>query len=248
MVLDAVGASESGAQMSAEGPRRSAAHVHPAVRHRGGLRRPRPGARTRRGAGLAGPSRPDPAGISGRRSQDGADLPDDRLGAVVGARRSGRARRRPHRVAGPRLGHHQLRRREDLRRGGRTRDRRPSGVYDVVVVGRPSERWGSEVVAVVQLAEDSSSPTRNSSRWPAHIARYKVPKAFVRRRRLCGPPPARPITAGRRLRHWTRRESAGHLLTVASPRSRDRGSKSGPPVDCQPHFACRIGIQITMAA
>ena len=27
-------------------------------------------------------------------------------------------------------------------------------VYDVVVVGRPSERWGSEVVAVVQLVED----------------------------------------------------------------------------------------------
>ncbi len=28
-------------------------------------------------------------------------------------------------------------------------------VADVVVTGRPSERWGSEVVAVVQLAEGS---------------------------------------------------------------------------------------------
>ena len=30
-------------------------------------------------------------------------------------------------------------------------------VYDVVVVGRPSERWGSEVVAVVQFAEGKSA-------------------------------------------------------------------------------------------
>ena len=30
-------------------------------------------------------------------------------------------------------------------------------VYDVVVVGRPSERWGSEVVAVVQFAEGESA-------------------------------------------------------------------------------------------
>ena len=30
-------------------------------------------------------------------------------------------------------------------------------VYDVIVVGRPSERWGNEVVAIVQLAEDKSA-------------------------------------------------------------------------------------------
>lgn len=30
-------------------------------------------------------------------------------------------------------------------------------VYDVVVVGRPSERWGSEVVAIVQFAEGASA-------------------------------------------------------------------------------------------
>ncbi|WP_235892585.1 acyl-CoA synthetase [Mycolicibacterium hodleri] len=54
-------------------------------------------------------------------------------------------------------------------------------VYDVVVVGRPSERWGSEVVAVVQLAdgaeagdEDLIDVCRKS------IARYKIPKAFIR--------------------------------------------------------------------
>jgi fatty-acyl-CoA synthase len=53
-------------------------------------------------------------------------------------------------------------------------------VADVVVVGRPSERWGQEVVAVVQLAEgattDGASVTEHAS---AHIARYKLPKDVV---------------------------------------------------------------------
>jgi fatty-acyl-CoA synthase len=53
-------------------------------------------------------------------------------------------------------------------------------VADVVVTGRPSERWGSEVVAVVQLAEgapeDEASIVDHAS---AHIARYKLPKQVV---------------------------------------------------------------------
>jgi fatty-acyl-CoA synthase len=53
-------------------------------------------------------------------------------------------------------------------------------VADVVVTGRPSERWGSEVVAVVQLSEgasaDGSSIVDHAS---AHIARYKLPKEVV---------------------------------------------------------------------
>jgi acyl-CoA synthetase (AMP-forming)/AMP-acid ligase II len=53
-------------------------------------------------------------------------------------------------------------------------------VADVVVTGRPSERWGSEVVAVVQLAEgsdgDSASIVTHASE---HIARYKLPKEVV---------------------------------------------------------------------
>jgi len=53
-------------------------------------------------------------------------------------------------------------------------------VADVVVTGRPSERWGSEVVAVVQLAEgaeaDQASICDHAS---AHIARYKLPKEVV---------------------------------------------------------------------
>ncbi|MFP6664952.1 MAG: acyl-CoA synthetase [Deltaproteobacteria bacterium] len=55
-------------------------------------------------------------------------------------------------------------------------------VYDVVVAGRPSERWGQEVVAVVQLcAGESEEGAAEALREECgrHIARYKLPKAFV---------------------------------------------------------------------
>lgn len=54
-------------------------------------------------------------------------------------------------------------------------------VNDVVVVGCPSERWGSEVVAVVQAAEGTSPTDEDLVEVCARqIARYKIPKAFVR--------------------------------------------------------------------
>jgi fatty-acyl-CoA synthase len=54
-------------------------------------------------------------------------------------------------------------------------------VLDVLVVGRRSERWGEEVVAVVQLAPGSAATDDGlSAAARAHIARYKVPKAIVR--------------------------------------------------------------------
>ena len=53
-------------------------------------------------------------------------------------------------------------------------------VADVVVTGRPSERWGSEVVAVVQLAEDASADEASIvEHASAHIARFKLPKEVV---------------------------------------------------------------------
>jgi acyl-CoA synthetase (AMP-forming)/AMP-acid ligase II len=53
-------------------------------------------------------------------------------------------------------------------------------VYDVVVVGRPSERWGSEVVAIVQFAEGATATDAELVEvCNRSIARYKVPKAFV---------------------------------------------------------------------
>ena len=54
------------------------------------------------------------------------------------------------------------------------------GVYDAVVAGRPSERWGNEVVAVVQL-RDGCDPSIDDLlvECERHIARYKLPKAIV---------------------------------------------------------------------
>jgi len=54
-------------------------------------------------------------------------------------------------------------------------------VRDCVVVGRPSERWGSEAVAVVQLHDGAeASDEELLAECAAHVARYKVPKAVVR--------------------------------------------------------------------
>jgi fatty-acyl-CoA synthase len=53
-------------------------------------------------------------------------------------------------------------------------------VADVVVAGRPSERWGQEVVAVVALTDGA---TVDADELIAHaatsLARYKLPKAVV---------------------------------------------------------------------
>ena len=53
-------------------------------------------------------------------------------------------------------------------------------VYDCVVAGRPSERWGNEVVAIVRVREGfevDDEALREEAEH--HIARYKLPKAFV---------------------------------------------------------------------
>jgi fatty-acyl-CoA synthase len=58
-------------------------------------------------------------------------------------------------------------------------------VFDCVVAGRPSERWGNEVVAVVQLADGVEASDDDLLEEAArHIARYKLPKAIVRRDRI----------------------------------------------------------------
>lgn len=55
-------------------------------------------------------------------------------------------------------------------------------VRDVVVTGRPSERWGSEVVTVVQIEEGREQVTDAEllAECALHIARYKLPKAILR--------------------------------------------------------------------
>ena len=62
-------------------------------------------------------------------------------------------------------------------------------VYDVVVTGRPSTRWGNEVVAVVQLAEGHDALREELAdsiiaEAARHIARYKLPKDVVFRSRV----------------------------------------------------------------
>jgi fatty-acyl-CoA synthase len=54
------------------------------------------------------------------------------------------------------------------------------GVYDCLVAGRPSQRWGNEVVAVVRIRNGYSVTESDLLEEAArHIARYKLPKAFV---------------------------------------------------------------------
>ena len=53
-------------------------------------------------------------------------------------------------------------------------------VFDAVVTGRKSERWGQEVVAIVRLRDDASADEASIlDECAKHIARYKLPKAFI---------------------------------------------------------------------
>jgi acyl-CoA synthetase (AMP-forming)/AMP-acid ligase II len=75
------------------------------------------------------------------------------------------------------------------------------GVYDVIVVGRPSEQWGSEVVAIVQLAEGATvTDDELLAEAVKHIARYKLPKGFVYRDALVRSP------AGKADYRWAREQ------------------------------------------
>ncbi|MEQ1786477.1 MAG: acyl-CoA synthetase [Acidimicrobiales bacterium] len=76
-------------------------------------------------------------------------------------------------------------------------------VYDVVCAGRPSERWGQEVVAVVQLREGATaSPDDLLAEAATHVARYKLPKAFVFRDAIVRSP------AGKADYRWAKEQAA----------------------------------------
>ncbi len=66
-------------------------------------------------------------------------------------------------------------------------------VFDVLVVGRPSERWGQEVVAVV-AAREGRTPGLESLREVAgrSLARYKLPRAVVTVDRIVRSPSGKP--------------------------------------------------------
>lgn len=57
---------------------------------------------------------------------------------------------------------------------------RHPAVGDTIVVGRPSERWGSEVVAIVRLMSDTATDDEIIATAAEHVARYKLPKAIIR--------------------------------------------------------------------
>ena len=53
-------------------------------------------------------------------------------------------------------------------------------VYDVLVVGRPSDRWGQEVTAVVAFRSGRSATVEElRSECGQHLARYKLPRHLV---------------------------------------------------------------------
>src|SRR5204863_4475546 len=77
-------------------------------------------------------------------------------------------------------------------------------VYDCVVAGRPSERWGSEVVAVVQLREGvEPDPAALRRAAATRLARFKLPKAFVFVAELVRSPSGKPDY------RWAREVAAG---------------------------------------
>ncbi len=77
-------------------------------------------------------------------------------------------------------------------------------VRDVIVCGRSSERWGQEVVAIVATAPDTSVTDEELLREAeCHVARYKLPKAIIRRESL------RRSPSGKADYRWARSEAEG---------------------------------------
>ena len=53
-------------------------------------------------------------------------------------------------------------------------------IADALVVGRPSERWGEELVALVQPRDGVDAAGRRCTQYCAsQLARFKVPKEFI---------------------------------------------------------------------
>jgi len=76
-------------------------------------------------------------------------------------------------------------------------------VYDVVCAGRPSERWGQEVVAVVQLRAGGVATAEDLLAEAAtHVARYKLPKAVIFRDAIVRSP------AGKADYRWAKEQAA----------------------------------------
>ncbi|WP_421119996.1 AMP-binding protein [Aquihabitans daechungensis] len=76
------------------------------------------------------------------------------------------------------------------------------GVYDVLVVGRPSPTWGQEVIAVVAPTPGHEVALEDLRAVGAeHLARYKLPKAIVIVDRISRSPSGKPDYA------WAREQA-----------------------------------------
>ncbi len=92
------------------------------------------------------------------------------------------------------------------------------GIYDVAVTCRPSQRWGNEVVAIVQLVEGGDpSDEELLETCQQHIARYKLPKAIIRTAKVQRSP------AGKADYRWAKQVAAESVSTTTSTAS------YGPP-------------------
>ena len=100
-------------------------------------------------------------------------------------------------------------------------------IADAIVVGRPSPRWGQEVVAVV-APRDHTSPTPTADTLRAHcrtqVAGYKVPKAFLWVDRV------RRSPAGKADYAWAHEiAEAGGTSDASNDASGDRGEDDEQP-------------------
>lgn len=76
-------------------------------------------------------------------------------------------------------------------------------VFDAIVCGRPSERWGSEIVAIVKLRQDQHASMEDlRGECAKHLARYKLPKVFLFRNEI------RRSASGKPDYFWARAEAA----------------------------------------
>jgi acyl-CoA synthetase (AMP-forming)/AMP-acid ligase II len=87
--------------------------------------------------------------------------------------------------------------------------KRHADVVDVLVVGRPSERFGQEVTAIVQLTPAAVVGPGELREWCAgQFARYKVPRAFAFVDRVERHP------SGKADYRWARRASEGAVAAL----------------------------------
>ncbi len=84
--------------------------------------------------------------------------------------------------------------------------KRHPAVYDALVVGTPSERWGQQVTAVVALREGAAATSEElREAAAAEIARYKLPRAVVFVPAIVRAPSGKPDY------HWARRVAVESL-------------------------------------